>query len=107
DPPGGFYRRLEGSRTVSGVAHEYAEYRLRQRVALEAPVEAHLEAFRRLAREAGPLGITSAQAMMTSMPAARASALLAGANLPIRLRLIDVPMEPPDQWTARPPAGPG
>jgi predicted amidohydrolase YtcJ len=66
-----------------------------------------VEAFRRLAREAGPLGITSAQAMMTSMPAARASALLAGANLPIRLRLIDVPMEPPDQWTARPPAGPG
>lgn len=107
DPPGGFYRRLPGSTTISGMVHEYAEYRLRQRVGLEAPAEAHLEAFRRLARQAGPLGITSVQAMMTSMPAARAPALLAGTSLPVRLRLIDFPMEPPDQWTARPPAAPG
>jgi predicted amidohydrolase YtcJ len=102
DPPGGFYGRVEGTRTISGLAHEYAEYRLRQRVSLEAPPEAHLEAFRRLGRQAGPLGITSVQAMVTSMPAARASALLAGVDLPIRLRLIDFTMEDPTGWTPRP-----
>jgi predicted amidohydrolase YtcJ len=100
DPPGGFYRRMPGTKTVSGIAHEYAEYRLRQRLSLEAPAESQRDAFRRLATGAAALGITSIQAMMTAMPAAQTAQLLAGMDLPVRTRLIDFPLSDPKEWRA-------
>ncbi|HXW04502.1 MAG TPA: amidohydrolase [Vicinamibacterales bacterium] len=98
DPPGGFYQRMPGAATLSGVAHEYAGYRLHQRIALEAPPEAQVEAFRRFAAEAAGFGITSVQAMMTATPVDRALELLAKEDLPIRMRLIDFPLVSPLEW---------
>jgi predicted amidohydrolase YtcJ len=102
DPAGGFYRRMPGGKTVSGIAHEYAEYRLRQRVALEAPAQAHRDAFSRFAAEAAALGVTSIQAMMTDMPARQAAQVLAETDLPVRTRLIDFPLSDPKKWQALP-----
>lgn len=101
DPPGGFYRRLPGTRTITGVVHEYAEMRLRRVVTTEPDAEAQRAAFRRFANEAASLGVTSVQAMMTSIAADQAAQVLADADLSIRLRLIDFPLTDMKAW--RPP----
>ena len=106
DPPGGFYRRMPDGKTLSGIAQEYAEFRLRQRVAMQAGPAAQLAAFRQFADEAVAFGITSIQAMMTSMPTAEAAKLLSPAELPVRVRLIDFPMTNVSAWRA-PPERPG
>lgn len=97
DPPGGFFGRIPGSQTLSGVAHEYAEYELRRRAFVDRP-GAQLAAIARFARQAAGFGITSVQAMMTGMPAALAAKTLADADLPVRLRLIDFPLGDMAAW---------
>ena len=67
DPPGGFFTRMPDAATLSGMAHEYAEYRLRQRVSMQTSREEQLNAFRTYANRAAALGITSVQAMMIEM----------------------------------------
>jgi predicted amidohydrolase YtcJ len=98
DPPGGFFTRMPGGDTISGMAHEYAEYRLRQRVSMETNREERLNAFRTYANKAAAFGITSVQAMMTEIPAAEAARLLADEPLAIRLRLIDFPLTDMTAW---------
>jgi predicted amidohydrolase YtcJ len=98
DPAGGFYSRVPGGRTLSGWAHEYAEYVLWQQVTREPPEDAQIAAFKRFADEAASLGITSVQSMMTSLPAAEAARFLKTANLGIHVRVIDMPMMPMTSW---------
>jgi predicted amidohydrolase YtcJ len=100
DPPGGFYRRLPGTSTVSGMLHEYAGYRVVQQMARLAGTEGQRSAFRQFAQEAAAPGITSVQVMMTCLPAAEVAPLLADPQLPVRLRLIDFPMTDMRTWRA-------
>lgn len=92
DPPGGFYGRMPGTTTLSGVAHEYAEYRLRRRIQEEATDADHRAEFERFAKEAAGLGITTVQAMMTALPVERAARLVAPGGFPVHLRVIDFPL---------------
>ena len=98
DPPGGFFRRMPDGKTLNGFAHEYAEDILRQRLAVSAGPDAQVLAYQRFAAEAASFGITSVQAMMTGYPAAQAAPLMVKAKLPIRMRLIDFPLDSPAAW---------
>lgn len=108
DPPGGFFTRLRkggNDRTLSGFAHEYAEYRIDRALNEAVPDAAIVEAFRAFAAQAVSFGITSAQAIMNAHDADRVAALLRDANLPIRLRLVRFPIQDPAAW--QPPASTG
>ena len=105
DPPGGFYGRMPDGRTLNGVAHEYACYRIARRFAQLAGPEAQVKEYQRFAARAASLGVTSVQAMMVSYPAAEAVPLFAKADLPIRVRVIDFPFDF-DAWTAAPAQSP-
>jgi predicted amidohydrolase YtcJ len=105
NPPGGFYRRMPGTKALSGVAHEYAEYRLRRRVQEEASDADHRAEFERFAKEAASLGITTVQAMMTALPVERTARLLTPGALPVRFRVIDVPMTATPSAQASAPVG--
>ena len=96
DPPGGWFGRADGR--LTGLAHEYADYRLRQRLSMIPDRAAQVKAFQAFAAEAASYGITSVQAMMTGLPTADAVSVIASANLPIRMRLIDFPLTPMKEW---------
>jgi predicted amidohydrolase YtcJ len=100
DPPGGFFVRVPGSRALSGVAHEYADFILRQRISAEAGQPAQIAAARRFGQEAAAFGITSLQQMATSQPIPETTATFTAAALPQRVRLIDVPMTGLAAWQA-------
>ncbi|MEO6238441.1 MAG: amidohydrolase [Vicinamibacterales bacterium] len=97
DPPGGFFSRQPDGKTLSGLAHEYADYDLRRRIAMLPNRAAQLKALESFAAESAAFGITSVQAMMTAYPAEDA-AWIASASLPVRLRLIDFPLTPMKAW---------
>ena len=101
DPPGGFFTRLKkggNKSTLSGFAHEYAEFRLFRKAYEQASDEEIAAAFKRFAEEASSFGITSVQAVMTSHDADRVARILSAANLPIRVRLIRFPLVSPAAW---------
>jgi predicted amidohydrolase YtcJ len=98
DPPGGFFVRTPGARTITGLAHEYAEYILRQRVSSMPDEAAQTKALRDYAAEAVGFGITSAQLMATNRPVADLARSAVAADLPIRLRVIDFPMTGISGW---------
>ncbi|MDQ3169152.1 MAG: amidohydrolase [Acidobacteriota bacterium] len=100
DPPGGFYARTAGTRAITGVAHEYADYILRQR--MNAPVgrAARVEAMRLYAAEAARFGITSTQVMTTAMTTAETADVVREAGGALRTRLIDFPMTGIAAWAA-------
>jgi len=100
DPPGGFFGRMPDGRTLTGLAHEYADYDLRRRLTMIPERATQVKAFETFAREAASLGITTVQAVMTAYPAAEAAAWIDGAGLPIRMRLIDFPMTAMKDWRA-------
>lgn len=102
DPPGGFYGRAEDGRTLTGLAHEYADYRIRQRYAMLADTAAHVRSAQRLAGEAVAFGVTSLQAMMTGRPGAGAGQVYMDARLPVRLRVIDFPLVSMREWRPLP-----
>ena len=101
DPAGGSFGRADG--VLTGLAHEYADYQLRQRLSMLPDRAAQVKAIQAFAAEAASFGITSVQAMMTAFPAADAAPWIEAANLPVRMRLIDFPMGPMKEW--REPAG--
>jgi predicted amidohydrolase YtcJ len=101
DPPGGLFARMPDGRTLTGRAHEYAEYALRQRLTMMPDRAAQVKAFQAFAAEAAAFGITSVQAMMTAYPAAEAKVWLDAADLPVRMRLIDFPLTAMKDWRAR------
>jgi predicted amidohydrolase YtcJ len=96
DPPGGFFVRVAGTRTITG-AHEYAEYILRQRLSMMADEPAHRKALSDYSAEAVGFGITSAQ-VMTNRPAADLARSAAASDLPIRFRVIDFPLDGMRSW---------
>ncbi|HVD90973.1 MAG TPA: amidohydrolase [Vicinamibacterales bacterium] len=99
DPPGGLFGRLADGRTLSGLAHEYADYDLRRRLTMIPDQAAQVKAFEAFATEAASFGITSVQAMMTAYPAAEAAPWIESAHLPVRMRLIDFPISAMKEWT--------
>jgi predicted amidohydrolase YtcJ len=98
DPPGGFFARMPDGRTLTGLAHEYADYIVHQRFNMLADGDAQMRAYQLVAAEAASFGITSVQAMMTGYPAEQAAPLMVAAKLPIRIRVVDFPMTPPSKW---------
>jgi hypothetical protein len=104
DPPGGFFTRLRqgGNRqTLSGFAHEYAEYRLAEKLRDMAGDTAQAAAVQDQAASAAALGITTLQAMVEDAP--RIAQLLSDAELPVRLRLISFASGgSPASWQAPP-----
>jgi predicted amidohydrolase YtcJ len=98
DPPGGFYGRMPGTKTVSGWAHEYADTMLHRRLASRASSQEWTAEIRRFAREAAAHGITTVQWMTNDLPAADAARLAAAEELPVRVRVIDFPMMPMSSW---------
>jgi len=105
DPPGGFFGRLRkggSNRTLSGFAHEYAEYRIDRKLHEGVSNQGIVESFRHEAENAAAFGITSMQAMMVGQDADHVAQALRDANLPVRLRLIRFPLIDPSAW--QPPA---
>ena len=98
DPEGGFYGRTSG-RSLTGLAHEYADYALRLRLAALAGPAATRAAFEQYEREALSFGITSSQLMMTGSSVEEANGVLARSA--IRLRLIDFPFGALTAWRPR------
>jgi predicted amidohydrolase YtcJ len=98
DPLGGFFVRMPGSRTLTGVAHEYADFVLRRRISAEAGGPAQIAAARQFGQAAAGLGITSLQVMGTAQPIPETTAAFTAAALPQRVRLIDVPMTGMAGW---------
>lgn len=102
DPPGGSYGRAADGRTITGLAHEYADYRIRRRYAMLAAPAAQAQAAQRLAAEAAAFGVTSLQAMLTARPREGAGKAFADFGLPVRLRIIDFPLASMDAWQRTP-----
>lgn len=109
DPIGGFYGRLRkgrNDRTLSGFAHEYAEYRLSRKLHENVTDDQIRETYQKFADEAASYGITSVQAMMVSEDADRVAQALRGMELPIRIRLVRFPLIDPAIWQPAVDAGP-
>jgi predicted amidohydrolase YtcJ len=98
DPAGGFFVRATGTRTITGMAHEYAEYILRQRIWSLPDEAAQVKALRDQAAAAVGFGITSEQLMATNRPVADLARSAVAADLPIRVRVIDFPMTGMTAW---------
>ncbi len=98
DPPGGYFVRVPGSRTVTGVAHEYAEYALRQRLTTMPDEPAQTRMLRDMGAEAVAFGITSVQLMATNRPAEPLARAAGAAGLPLRVRVVDFPMKGITAW---------
>jgi predicted amidohydrolase YtcJ len=94
DPPGGWFVRLEGTRRLQGVAHEYAGWMLSRRLALLVSEKDAVRRVRAFSRRALQLGITSVQDMPT-VPAAVAERHVRAAGTPLRWRLVRFPMGDP------------
>jgi predicted amidohydrolase YtcJ len=97
DPPGGRFAR-DGEGRLTGLAEEYAGFLLRRRLANLADRAEHIRAFQALARESAAFGITSVQAMLTSYTRTDARDILAAADVPLRVRLIDFPHSSMTGW---------
>jgi predicted amidohydrolase YtcJ len=98
DPPGGFFVRATNGRTITGLAHEYADYIIRRRFDLLGPRDAQVKTLSAVGAEAASFGITSIQIMSTSAPVTEAAAWISEARMPIRVRLIDFPMTSMPAW---------
>jgi predicted amidohydrolase YtcJ len=100
DPPGGFYVRRTGDRTLTGVAHEYADFRTP--LAARATAEELSARVRAYDENARSLGITTVQMMTVGDWAADPAPVLARSDARVRWRFIDFTSVPPADWT--PPA---
>jgi predicted amidohydrolase YtcJ len=98
DPPGGFFSRLGSTNAISGMAHEYACYRIGRLMRAKAGQDAQVGAFRALGQEAVSWGITSIQIMSTALPAEDTVRFATAAGMPIRVRVIDFPMSGLRSW---------
>jgi predicted amidohydrolase YtcJ len=98
DPPGGFFVREPGTRRVTGLAHEYAVYVMRQRLSMLPDEQVQAKALRDFAATAVGFGITSAQLMATNRPAAQLAHTAVDQALPVRIRVIDFPMTGIAAW---------
>lgn len=89
DPIGGWFERSQGR--LTGLANEYANYALY--TALTPGTDSAVRAgFEKRAAEAVRWGITSIQSMATGLNPATVARVLDSLELPIRLRIIPVPL---------------
>jgi len=95
DPPGGWFGRVRGTSQLSGIAHEYALFRLERRLGERVPRADAETSVRHYVQEALKLGITSVQDMGTSVTAPALADLLRAAGAPLRWRVMRFPLEPP------------
>jgi predicted amidohydrolase YtcJ len=98
DPAGGFFVRVPGAKTITGLAHEYAGWIARQRLTMIPDEKAQIAALRAFGQEASAFGITSVQWMLNSRPVTAAARTAIAAGLPQRIRLIDFPMAAMSRW---------
>ena len=98
DPPGGFFVRTPGTRTVTGLAHEYAQFIVLRRLSTMPDEETQAKALRDYAAAAVGVGITSAQVMGVNRPVADLARTAVASDLPIRLRIIDFPTTGMTAW---------
>jgi predicted amidohydrolase YtcJ len=98
DPPGGRFARGADGRTLTGLAHEYADYLLWRRVAMLVERDENIRWWRGFGEELASFGITSVQGMMTAYSVETASEDLTGIELPVRLRLIEFPLTSMTDW---------
>src|SRR5256885_11246061 len=94
DPPGGRYGRVPGSEVLDGRLTEYAWWNARRRLSSSVPDSASRADLRRYADAAARFGITTVQDMNNNLTTARAVALLRDADVPIRWRVIRLPLTP-------------
>lgn len=92
DPLGGRFVRSGEDGKLTGMALEYASFRLSKRLNDLASEEEALQATRTFLNQAVRLGITSVQNMSATMAPARAVTLFARAPTPIRVRVIPFPL---------------
>jgi hypothetical protein len=88
DPLGGRFDR-DGSGRLTGLVEEYARWNLALRPVTDSAISAALRA---RGHEAVALGITSIQNMVTGMPPGALARVLPRLALPVRLRLISMPL---------------
>ena len=91
DPPGGFYERVRGTDRLNGKIFEYAQWRLSHRAAAEVDGTDMVAQLRAFSDEAIRFGITSIQDM-PFMPTERFVDVLVEADIPLRVRVIRLPM---------------
>jgi predicted amidohydrolase YtcJ len=95
DPPGGWFERTRDTRQLSGIAHEYARWRLAPRLSERVLPSDAAANVRRYVEGALRLGITSVQDIATLLPAPRLVELLREAGSPLRWRVVRFPRELP------------
>ena len=88
DPRGGWYGR-DASGRLDGRVFEYAQYPLHRKLADMAIDEDLVDSIRTMSEEAIAFGITSVQAMPSGKESRFADAL-SRANVPLRVRIIDL-----------------
>ena len=96
DPPGGFYLRRTGDMTLTGVAHEYAGFRLG--LGSRATPDETIAAVRAFDEEARKLGITTLQMMTVGAWTKDPERVLEQSGARVRWRFIDFTLVPPADW---------
>jgi predicted amidohydrolase YtcJ len=104
DPLGGWFEREAGSRRINGKVFEYAAAPAFRRLADSVPDAEVLQSLRAMSDEAVRYGITSIQDM-SNLPAKRYVRLLREAQLPIRVRVIRLPLTRTNGWNLSEEAG--
>jgi predicted amidohydrolase YtcJ len=90
DPTGGWYEREPGSRIVTGLLDGSAQYAAWDAYYSSAP-EALVKNLRAVAGEAAMVGVTTLQNMSSVLSPGTAERAFAEANLPVRVRVIQMP----------------
>jgi predicted amidohydrolase YtcJ len=91
DPLGGRLER-DGAGRLTGLLEEYADFCGWRRLAARYPDSVLVAALRNRAEAAVAMGITSIQNMTTALDPAKIPALLQAAAMPVRLRMIPMPL---------------
>lgn len=94
DPFGGSYERVAGTQLLTGVAHEYAEYRVWRALFATMSDDELIARYQAAAAQAVQVGYTSWQDMAVGVPHDRAVRVLRAAALPLRVRSICLQLEP-------------
>ncbi|KAA9325329.1 amidohydrolase [Hymenobacter busanensis] len=92
DPIGGHFERVPGSQKVSGMLSEYAKWNAQRTFDGQQPNEVWVALMQQYGAEALRYGITSVQNMAGGLPAAQTMQVLRAAQLPLRLRVMPMPM---------------
>jgi predicted amidohydrolase YtcJ len=104
DPFGGFWERVPGSKVTTGIAHEYAEHRIRESFAAQMSDRQLLDVYERFGAQAARAGYTSVQSMFIGPERRRMLGLLSQARLPIRWREIGAPLALNEECEQAPPS---